>query len=55
MPATARGYPAALYDWLASQAPGQTRAWDVATGNGQAALALTRHFRQVIATDASEQ
>jgi SAM-dependent methyltransferase len=49
------GYPAALYDWLASQAPGQTRAWDVATGNGQAALALARHFHQVIATDASEQ
>jgi methylase of polypeptide subunit release factors len=49
------GYPAALYDWLASQAPAQTRACDVATGNGQAAPALTRHFRQVIATDASEQ
>jgi SAM-dependent methyltransferase len=28
-------------------------AWDCATGNGQAALALTEHFRQVHATDLS--
>jgi ubiquinone/menaquinone biosynthesis C-methylase UbiE len=30
-------------------------AWDCATGNGQAALALTPHCRTVVATDASEK
>ena len=35
-------------------APGLDAAWDCATGNGQAALGLARHFAHVIATDASE-
>ena len=30
-------------------------AWDCATGNGQAAVALAPYFRTVIATDASQQ
>ena len=46
-------YPPALFAWLASQVPRHELAWDCATGNGQAALPLARHFRRVLATDAS--
>lgn len=48
-------YPEALFAYLASIAPDRTLAWDCATGNGQAAVALAQHFHQVIATDASER
>ena len=33
-------YPATLFEWLTAQAPGRKLAIDVATGNGQAAVAL---------------
>jgi SAM-dependent methyltransferase len=46
-------YPRELFSWLAAKAPARTCAWDCATGNGQAALALAEHFERVIATDAS--
>jgi SAM-dependent methyltransferase len=46
-------YPDALFEWLASITPDRTRAWDCATGSGQAAGPLSRHFAQVIATDPS--
>ncbi|MBC7366307.1 MAG: class I SAM-dependent methyltransferase [Undibacterium sp.] len=46
-------YPPALFDYLADLAPGRALAWDCATGSGQAALALTRHFDRVIASDLS--
>jgi SAM-dependent methyltransferase len=46
-------YPAALFDWLASVAPGPGLAIDVATGNGQAAIALASRFDKVIATEPS--
>lgn len=46
-------YPRALFEWVASQSPGRERAWDVATGSGQAALALADDFALVVATDAS--
>jgi SAM-dependent methyltransferase len=49
------GYPAALFEWLASIVPHHDVAWDVATGNGQAAISLASHFRRVIATDSSEE
>lgn len=49
------GYPPALFEWLASQTPQHTLAWDCATGNGQAAQALANYFDKVIATDASAQ
>ncbi|MDX1604759.1 MAG: class I SAM-dependent methyltransferase [Candidatus Competibacterales bacterium] len=48
-------YPQALFAYLASRSPARDRAWDCATGSGQAALALTRHFTQVVATDASAE
>ncbi|MBW8769967.1 MAG: class I SAM-dependent methyltransferase [Gemmatimonadetes bacterium] len=46
-------YPEALFAWLASIAPDRARVWDCATGNGQAAVALSRQFAHVIATDPS--
>lgn len=46
-------YPPALFSSLAVLAPGRELAWDVGTGNGQAARGLACHFRRVEATDAS--
>jgi SAM-dependent methyltransferase len=46
-------YPDALFAWLASVIPGRALAWDVGTGNGQVAIALTRYLDRVVATDAS--
>jgi hypothetical protein len=48
-------YPEALFAWIAEQAPGRTMAWDVATSNGQAAVALAAYFDAVHATDASAE
>jgi SAM-dependent methyltransferase len=44
-----------LFQYLATIAPGKQLAWDCATGNGQAAVALADVFERVIATDASEK
>ncbi|HWC73721.1 MAG TPA: class I SAM-dependent methyltransferase [Gemmatimonadales bacterium] len=46
-------YPDALFDFLAPLARARDVAWDAGTGTGQAAVGLARHFRHVIATDAS--
>lgn len=51
---TRPSYPAALFDYLAGLALGHDLAWDCATGNGQAAVALAERFQRVIATDASQ-
>lgn len=48
-------YPDALFADLAALAPARDRAWDCATGNGQAARGLAAHFRDVVATDASAE
>lgn len=47
-------YPAELYSWLSSLCVDHARAWDCATGTGQAAVGLAQHFNEVIATDGSE-
>ena len=47
------GYPSELFEWLTSQSPSTALAWDCATGNGQAAVALAACFGRVVATDAS--
>lgn len=49
------GYPEELFEWLASLVERRDVAWDTATGNGQAAASLARHFRRVIATDIAEE
>ncbi|HZF15541.1 MAG TPA: class I SAM-dependent methyltransferase [Steroidobacteraceae bacterium] len=46
-------YPPELYAYLATLVPQRSVAWDCATGNGQAAVGLARHFPLVVATDAS--
>lgn len=48
------GYPAALFDFLFGQCQAFDHAWDCATGNGQMAMALAQRFREVDATDISE-
>lgn len=49
------GYPDTLFKYLSSLCPVHDLAWDCATGNGQAAVSLASYFKQVIATDGSEQ
>jgi len=46
-------YPPELFEWLASSVARRHAAWDAATGNGQAAVGLARHFAHVVATDLS--
>lgn len=46
-------YSPEMFKHLASLAPSRELAWDCATGNGQAAVALAPFFRRIIATDAS--
>lgn len=48
-------YPAALYQHILQYAalPAQDLAVDIATGSGQAAKDLSKHFRHVIALDSS--
>ena len=46
-------YLPALFDYLASLSRSHRLAWDCATGNGQAALALRDHYELVYASDAS--
>lgn len=48
-------YPERVIADLAALAPAANLAWDVGTGNGQAALLLARHFEQVHASDASAE
>ncbi len=47
------GYPAALFDTLATLTREHELAWDCATGTGQAARGLAGHYARVVATDAS--
>lgn len=48
-------YPSALFEYLADRCAAHDLAWDCATGNGQAALGLAKHFAHVVATDASAE
>ncbi len=47
------GYPQALFDWIFAHSPALNKAWDCATGNGQAAINLAVKFQTVYATDIS--
>ncbi|MBA2709846.1 MAG: class I SAM-dependent methyltransferase [Tatlockia sp.] len=44
-------YPDDLFKYLNNLVPVPHLAWDCGAGNGQAAIALTKYFDQVIATD----
>lgn len=48
-------YPTELFEFVARSAPSKQRAWDCATGSGQAAVGLSRHFEKVYGTDGSSQ
>ncbi|KAH7861890.1 hypothetical protein Vadar_032244 [Vaccinium darrowii] len=47
-------YPAEWYSMLADRTTLHSLAWDVATGNGQAAIGVAGHYEHVIGTDVSE-
>ena len=47
------GYPPALFDYLATLPRHREVALDCATGSGQAAVGLARHFALVVASDGS--
>lgn len=47
-------YPKELYEFIFSQLKDKKSAWDCATGNGQVAQYLSRHFEMVHATDISQ-
>jgi SAM-dependent methyltransferase len=46
-------YPDGLFAAIAGASARRDRAWDCATGSGQAATGLARYFRSVVASDAS--
>ncbi|HEX6981553.1 MAG TPA: class I SAM-dependent methyltransferase [Balneolaceae bacterium] len=48
-------YPGELFEYLRSLTEGHDVAWDCGTGNGQAAISLTKYYKKVYATDPSEQ
>ena len=48
-------YPEALFEYLGKLVSSRRRAWDCATGSGQAAIGLTPYFEEIIATDASDE
>ncbi|MHA3788744.1 class I SAM-dependent methyltransferase [Flavobacterium hauense] len=48
-------YPSEMIAYIASFAENKQSALDVATGNGQVAVELAKHFKQVYATDISEK
>lgn len=47
-------YPESLFRWISNLCKFHERAWDCATGNGQAALGLASYFEHVDATDISK-
>ncbi|MEO1053640.1 MAG: class I SAM-dependent methyltransferase [Bacteroidota bacterium] len=48
-------YPSTLYETILKEVKGFSKAWDCATGNGQAAKVLAQHFEKVYATDISQK
>lgn len=49
------GYPKELFEYILQFVEEKVTAWDCGTGNGQAAIMLAPHFKQVMATDSSEK
>lgn len=46
-------YPAQVFSWLASVAPGNERAVDLGCGSGQASVGLAAHFDEVVGVEPS--
>jgi ubiquinone/menaquinone biosynthesis C-methylase UbiE len=47
-------YPIEFYTYLFQQVTSKIKAWDCGTGNGQVASELAKEFKNVFATDISE-
>ncbi|CAH2064170.1 unnamed protein product, partial [Thlaspi arvense] len=47
-------YPIDWYEKIAARTQDHKFAWDVGTGNGQAAIGLVEHYENVVATDINE-
>lgn len=47
-------YPESLFEYLSKVTPNRDVVWDCATGNGQAAIGLSKYFNKVIASDMSK-
>ncbi|KAM3304755.1 hypothetical protein P3S67_011621 [Capsicum chacoense] len=47
-------YPREWFSMLAKLTTHRSLAWDVGTGNGQAAIGVVEHYKKVIATDVSK-
>ena len=47
-------YPAEIYDFMQDHLKAYECAWDCGTGNGQVAAVLSRFFKNVMATDISQ-
>ncbi|NLN33313.1 MAG: class I SAM-dependent methyltransferase [Flavobacteriaceae bacterium] len=47
--------PIELFDYLIEMVPARENAWDSATGNGQSAYLISNFFKNVYATDISEE
>ncbi|KAJ4904847.1 S-adenosyl-L-methionine-dependent methyltransferases superfamily protein [Raphanus sativus] len=47
-------YPVDWYKKIAARTQDHKSAWDVGTGNGQAAIGLIEHYENVVATDINE-
>ncbi|KAJ6366267.1 hypothetical protein OIU77_002782 [Salix suchowensis] len=48
-------YPSEWFSMLAALTPQHSVAWDVGTGNGQAAISVAEVYEKVIATDISDE
>ncbi|XP_034907383.1 uncharacterized protein [Populus alba] len=48
-------YPSEWFSMLAALTPQHSVAWDVGTGNGQAAIGVAEQYKKVIATDISDE
>jgi len=48
------GYPEELIEYVVGFVKNKDLAWDCATGNGQVASLLAKHFKRILATDISQ-
>jgi len=48
-------YPQEMINFISNLCTSHELAWDAGTGNGQAAIALTKYFNHVVATDPSSE
>lgn len=48
-------YPGELYQWILANCTNRGLVWDCATGNGQAAIDLSPHFKTIYASDISPE